>query len=119
MAVQSSEHQRHHDGDAGDGNRSHARAGAGGLAHPRDAAACNGAHGGGRRRQLQFSAGDIDFIFKKHQLVDVGLEALLELAFDGTNEVTVVGMTSSSVEISASGYSDQDVSEWSLSIEND
>ena len=69
--------------------------------------------------QLQFSAGDIDFIFKKHQLVDVGLEALLELAFDGTNEVTVVGMTSSSVEISASGYSDQDVSEWSLSIEND
>ena len=68
---------------------------------------------------LQFDAGDIDVIFKSNQLTDAGLNALLALALDGSNEITVEAMTSSTQEITTSGYSEQDVSAWSRSTEND
>ena len=50
---------------------------------------------------------------------NAGLNALLALAIDGTNAITIKLMTSSTVEVAVSGYSDQDVTDWDLSNESD
>ena len=69
--------------------------------------------------QAQFSIGEIDFVFPANHLQNAGYNAFIGLALNGTNALTVKLMTSSSVEVSASGYSDQDVTNWTRTNESD
>ena len=69
--------------------------------------------------QLEFDIGDIDIVFPANEAENAGLNALLALALDGTNELNVDGMTSSSAVITTSGYSQQSTANWTRSNESD
>ena len=69
--------------------------------------------------QAEFAVGEIDFVFPANQLENAGYNALLALALDGTNSLTVKLMTSSTVEVAVSGYDDQDVTGWGRTNESD
>ena len=69
--------------------------------------------------QAEFAIGEIDLIFPANQMENAGLNALLALALDGTNSLTIKAMTSSTVEVAVTGYADQDVTGWGLTNEND
>ena len=69
--------------------------------------------------QGEFANGDLDLVFPANQLENAGLNALLSLALDGTNALTIKLMTSANVEVSVGGYSDQDVTGWNLTNESD
>ena len=67
----------------------------------------------------QFSIGEIDLVCPAGEFENPGWNALLALALNGTNALTTKLMTSSTVEVSVSGYADQDVTDWDLSNESD
>lgn len=69
--------------------------------------------------QAEFAIGEIDLVFPANQMSNAGLNALLAWALDGTNELIIRLMTSSTVEVSTSGYSEQDVSNWTRANESD
>ena len=69
--------------------------------------------------QAEFAIGEIDLLFPANQMENAGLNALLALALDGTNTVTIKLMTSASVEVSVSGYADVDVAGWGRTNESD
>ena len=58
-------------------------------------------------------------LFPSADLDDAGYNALLALALDGTNAITVKLMTSSTVEVADSGYSDRAVTSWTRANETD
>lgn len=67
----------------------------------------------------QFAIGEIDLVFPANQLDNAGLNALLALALNGTNALNVDLMTSATNVVATSGYSQQAVTGWSRSNEND
>ena len=69
--------------------------------------------------QAEFAIGEIDLVFPANEMLNAGLNALLTLALDGTNAITIKLMTSSTVEVAVSGYDDQDVTGWGLTNEAD
>ena len=69
--------------------------------------------------QAEFAIGEIDLLFPANELENAGLNALIALALDGTNSITIKLMTSSTVEVSVSGYSDVDVTGWGRTNESD
>lgn len=69
--------------------------------------------------QAEFAIGEIDLRFPANQMENAGLNALLALALDGTNTVTIKLMTSTTVEVSVGGYADVDVTGWGRTNESD
>ena len=65
--------------------------------------------------QAQFDTGEIDLIFPNGQMLDDGLEDLVELYFE--QNVWIDAMTDSSTVVTTSGYSQQTLNTWSLSQE--
>ena len=69
--------------------------------------------------QAEFAIGEIDLLFPANELENAGLNALIALALDGTNSITVKLMTSATVEVAVGGYADVDVTGWGRTNEND
>ena len=69
--------------------------------------------------QAAFAIGELDLLFPSGDLGDAGYAAFLALALNGTNVVLVDLMTSSTVVVSASGYAQQDVTNWTRATEVD
>ena len=69
--------------------------------------------------QAQFNVGDIDLVFPAGEFENAGLNALLALALDGSNAITIDAMTSSNNVVNTSGYSQQATANWSRSNEVD
>ena len=69
--------------------------------------------------QAEFAVGEIDFLFPANEMINAGLNALIALALDGTNSITIKLMTSSTSEVAVAGYSDVDVTGWGRSNESD
>ena len=70
-------------------------------------------------RSAEFAIGELDVLFPSADLDDAGYNALLALALNGTNAVTIKLMTSSTVEVADSGYSDRAVTSWTRANETD
>ena len=70
-------------------------------------------------RSAEFAIGELDILFPSADLDDAGYNALLALALDGTNAITVKLMTDSTTEVADSGYSDRDVVSWTRANETD
>ena len=71
---------------------------------------------GGR---AEFEIGDIDLVFPSSEFEDAGFNALLALAFNGTNSLNIDAMTSDSAVVTTSGYTQQATADWNLSTEPD
>lgn len=69
--------------------------------------------------QAQFDIGEIDLFFPSNQLENAGYNALLALAFDGTNSLNIDAMTDASTVVAASGYSQQSSADFDLTNESD
>ena len=69
--------------------------------------------------QAQFSAGAIDVVLPSNDLTNAGHQAFVNLALNGTNAILVDAMTSASAVVSVTGYSQQSVTDWDTSTEND
>ena len=69
--------------------------------------------------QAQIDVGEIDIVIPSNQLSDAFLKALIDLALNGTNEMDIDLMTSSTAVVSSSGYSQRSSSDWDTSEEND
>ena len=69
--------------------------------------------------QAQFDAGEIDLVFPANELENAGLNALLALALDGTNALTIKLLTNATTEVTTTGYDDQDVAAWTRANEAD
>ena len=69
--------------------------------------------------QAQFDAGEIDFVFPANQFENAGYNALLGLALNGTNALTVKLLTDATTEVTTPGYDDQDVAAWTRANEAD
>lgn len=67
--------------------------------------------------QAEFGAGALDIVFAEGDANNAGLLAILDDYFDGSKTLTVELLTSTTAEVTASGYSSQAVSAWSLSQE--
>ena len=69
--------------------------------------------------QAQFDAGEIDLVFPSNQMENAGYNALLALALDGTNALTIKLLTDATTEVTTTGYDDQDVTAWTRTPEAD
>ena len=68
---------------------------------------------------MKFDATEVDLVVRSGEFENAGFEALLELAREGTNELTFDAMTSSTVVVSDSGYSQQTTAAFDFSTEAD
>ena len=69
--------------------------------------------------QAEFAIGELDLLFPSGDFGDAGYSAFLALALDGTNVVLVDLLTDATTVVSASGYSQQDVTNWTRATEVD
>ena len=68
---------------------------------------------------MKFDAAEMDLLVRSGEFEDAGFQALLELALEGTNELTFDAMTSSTAVVSDSGYSQQTTAAFDFSTEAD
>ena len=69
--------------------------------------------------QAEFAVGAIDLVFPANQLENAGLNALLELALDGSNAMLVDLLTNANTVVTTAGYSQQSVTNWTRNNEAD
>ena len=69
--------------------------------------------------EAEFAIGDLDIVFQSEDLEDAGYSAFLALALDGTNALDIDIMTDDSTVVSASGYAQQAVTNWTRATEAD
>ena len=68
-------------------------------------------------RSFEFAEGAIDLVFNEGDATVAGLKAIVDEWFDGTRSFEVELMTSSSAEVTTSGYSSQNTADWDVSTE--
>ena len=65
----------------------------------------------------QFAIGEIDLVYPKNDMNDAGMKDMLDYHFARSQVVEL--MTSSSVVVAVTGYSNQSSTSWTSSIESD
>ena len=67
--------------------------------------------------EFELPKGEIDSVHPEGHWEDPGMKDLIDTYFNGTRQLTVRAMTSSSAEVSVTGYSAQKTADWDVSTE--